>query len=258
MIDTTEMNFDTALALLESNDAFPVDFDVAWQSVGYSSKHKAKNKLTKHFEIGIDYTLNHLVERVEGNNGGGSVRSESIKLTLDCFKAFCMMAGTEKGKEVRRYFLQCERQLKQLLSESGSNSFLAQLIEHRVNARLAPRFEGIENRLERVEAEAYALLARKKVKLLPTKITTQSQLVLDYLSQHQGEKFPAETLAALVNISYDSLRRLLPILHRRGLIERCSNPAFTGNRAGKGIPKYLYSDAAPKGGRSLSQSILSN
>jgi hypothetical protein len=30
-------------------------------------------------------------------------------LTADCFKAFCMMAGTEKGKQVRKYYLKIEK-----------------------------------------------------------------------------------------------------------------------------------------------------
>ncbi len=33
-------------------------------------------------------------------------------LTVDCFKAFCMMAGTEMGRQVRAYFIECERALK--------------------------------------------------------------------------------------------------------------------------------------------------
>ncbi len=104
-----EFSHELALAILKSNDQFSIDFDDAWQWIGYSTKQKAKNKLTNNFDLGFDYTLNHLVKRVEGNKGGGSVRFESISLTLDCFKSLGMMAGTAKGKEVRRYFLECER-----------------------------------------------------------------------------------------------------------------------------------------------------
>ena len=54
-----------------------------------------------------------MVKRVEGNRGGGSVQFESIKLTIDAFKSLGMMAGTQKGKEIRHYFLECERIAKQ-------------------------------------------------------------------------------------------------------------------------------------------------
>ncbi len=104
-----EFSHELALALVQSTEHFPVDFDAAWKWIGYSTKQKAKNKLNNNFNIGLDYTLTQTVKRVEGNKGGGSVRFESINLTIDCFKSLGMMAGTTKGKEVRRYFLECER-----------------------------------------------------------------------------------------------------------------------------------------------------
>ncbi len=104
-----EFSHKLALAIVQSTEQFPVDFDAAWKWIGYSTKQKAKNKLTNNFDIGFDYTITPMVKRVEGNKGGGSVRFESINLTLDCFKSLGMMAGTGQGKEVRRYFLECER-----------------------------------------------------------------------------------------------------------------------------------------------------
>ncbi len=104
-----EFSHELALALVQSDKQFSVDFDDAWQWIGYSTKQKAKNKLRNNFKEGSDYTLTRMVKRVEGNNGGGSVRFESISLTIDCFKSLGMMAGTEKGKEIRHYFLECER-----------------------------------------------------------------------------------------------------------------------------------------------------
>ena len=46
------MNFnrDLAIALLESTEEYPVDFDEAWQWLGYSTKQKAKSKLEENFE----------------------------------------------------------------------------------------------------------------------------------------------------------------------------------------------------------------
>lgn len=108
-----EFSHELALSIVQSTDEFPIDFDAAWKWIGYSTKQKAKNKLANNFDIGFDYTLTQMVKRVEGNKGGGSVRFESINLTLDCFKSLGMMAGTQQGKEVRRYFLECERIAKQ-------------------------------------------------------------------------------------------------------------------------------------------------
>lgn len=111
-----EFSHELALALVRSVDPFPIDFDDAWQWVGYSTKQKAKNKLLNHFEQEVDYTINQTVKRVNGNHGGGSTRYEAIQLTVDCFKSFGMMAGTDKGKEIRRYFLECERIAKEAVA----------------------------------------------------------------------------------------------------------------------------------------------
>ena len=110
-----DFSHDLALALTQSTNEFPVDFDDAWQWIGYATKQKAKNKLFNNFEKGLDYTLTQMVKRVKGNRGGGSTRYEHITLTTDCFKSLGMMAGTEKGKEIRRYFLECERQVKTVI-----------------------------------------------------------------------------------------------------------------------------------------------
>ena len=108
-----EFSHELALMLLNSSEPFPVDIEQAWRWIGYSTKQKAKNKLANNFEERIDYTITQMVKRVEGNRGGGSVQFESIRLTVDCFKSLGMMAGTQKGKEIRRYFLECERIAKQ-------------------------------------------------------------------------------------------------------------------------------------------------
>jgi phage anti-repressor protein len=101
--------FSLALAqeYISSEDQFPVNFDDAWQWLGYSSKQKAKNKLTRNFEKGIDYLTKWL--SVVHNNGLTASRTEQINLTIDCLKSLGMMAGTEQGKLVRKYFLECEK-----------------------------------------------------------------------------------------------------------------------------------------------------
>ena len=89
-----------------SSDPFPVDLDRVWHRIGYKRKDIAKDALLRHFGKSVDFTS----FPVETGNGGRP--SEQILLTIDCFKAFCMMAGTQKGREVRAYFIECERRLK--------------------------------------------------------------------------------------------------------------------------------------------------
>lgn len=55
------------------------------------------------------------LSRPSAKSPTGGRPSEQLYLTVDCFKQLCMMANTEKGREVRKYFLECERKLKDVL-----------------------------------------------------------------------------------------------------------------------------------------------
>ena len=113
-----EFSHELALSLLHSQEEFPVDFDEAWKWLGYSTKQKAKNKLLKNFDEKVDYlSFNQVVKREVG-----ATTKETIKLTIDCLKSLGMMAGTEKGKEIRRYFLKCEQLAKQAVESISAQS----------------------------------------------------------------------------------------------------------------------------------------
>jgi len=101
--------FDQNLAqhFVNSNEQFPIDFELAWQWLGYSTKQAAKKKLTRNFEELLDYSSKWM-KRADTSASGFS-QYEQINLTIDCFKSLGMMAGTEQGKKIRKYFLNCER-----------------------------------------------------------------------------------------------------------------------------------------------------
>lgn len=105
-VKMSEFSITLAQEFVESNDPFPVDFDLAWKWMGFSTKASAK-RILMNFEIGVDYSTKSL------KNPSAGRPSESIKLSVDCFKSMGMMAGTEKGKEIRRYFIECEKIAKE-------------------------------------------------------------------------------------------------------------------------------------------------
>ena len=82
---------------------FPVDFDYAWKIAGYTRKSSAKAKGLKKLVKEEDYST----IGCKSNTGGRS--SESIKMTCDGFKQFCIMANTEKGRLSRKYFIEAEK-----------------------------------------------------------------------------------------------------------------------------------------------------
>jgi phage anti-repressor protein len=106
-----EMSEDFIFSLFQSKEEFPVDFDNVWVWLGFSRKDSAKRGfLDAGFFEGQDFRFSH--NKVEKSEKGRP--SEKLMLTIDCFKMFCMMAGTDQGWQVRLYFLDCERRLKEL------------------------------------------------------------------------------------------------------------------------------------------------
>ncbi len=112
---TNSNDFSIVIAqeLYNSQDKFPVDFDIAWKWLDYSTKGNAKRVLLSGVFIeGTDLIINEKRRENIGSShfGGKQVTTvEVIKLTVDCFKMWAMMSGTEKGKQVRLYFLECEK-----------------------------------------------------------------------------------------------------------------------------------------------------
>lgn len=109
------MNFSIKLAqqLIESNNRFPVNFDLAWEWIGYSTKGHAKKSL---LDAGFIENEDLTIERKLTTIGIRANLNENISLTVECFKMWAMMAKTSQGREVRKYFIECERIAKQAIA----------------------------------------------------------------------------------------------------------------------------------------------
>lgn len=95
---------------------FVVDFDNVWKTVEFTQKIGAKRLLEKYFTYNVDYTIPALSknkaafeEQPNGKKlGGAGQNKETILLTVDCFKNFCMLAATPKAKVIRSYYVKME------------------------------------------------------------------------------------------------------------------------------------------------------
>jgi phage anti-repressor protein len=87
--------------IAQSTEKFPVDFDKAWQWVEYSNKANALRILQGNFKAETDYS-SVLRNRSDGKPGKPY---KAYYLTIYCFESFCMLAQTDKGKEVRDFFI---------------------------------------------------------------------------------------------------------------------------------------------------------
>lgn len=105
-------NFSIELAqqLINSSEQFPVEFDEAWQWLGYTRKDSALKTLKSYFVDGEDFTLRQSAEWRQGGRSG-----DIYLLTTNCLKEFGMVAKTEQGKLIRKYFLECERIAKKAI-----------------------------------------------------------------------------------------------------------------------------------------------
>ena len=92
------------------NTKFVVDFDDVWKNVEFTQKVNAKRILLKNFTEHIDYKIGalHLGRAPKDIDLGGGQNKETILLTVDCFKNFCMIAATPKAKVIRSYYVQME------------------------------------------------------------------------------------------------------------------------------------------------------
>ncbi len=192
-----EFSHEDALGLIQSQEEFPVDFDSCWKWIGYSTKQKAKNKLFNNFEESLDYIilLTHLVKQ----KGRGGHNREEIKLSIDCFKSLGMMAGTEKGKEVRRYFLKCEQIAKQAVEIIPAQT--QELEKLRLQVELAKAQEGAAAAQKQLMASCQtlalinpalpALVMGKTDTLPPEKVVVEKTVLVDSRSKkpvaiHEG------------------------------------------------------------------------
>ncbi|MBD2440967.1 hypothetical protein [Nostoc sp. FACHB-110] len=113
---TPEFTLEIAQQLHNSNQI--IDFDWAWSVLGYSRKDNAKRMLTGYFERNFDYFVQPEDESPEAlpyevfltseENSKAGRPTEKIYLTIECFKEMGMLSKSEKGRQIRKYFLQCE------------------------------------------------------------------------------------------------------------------------------------------------------
>ena len=100
---------------------FIIDFDNVWKWLGYTRKNDGKRLLQKNFVLDIDYKVDKLATQLSvagfesakenKNLGGAGLNKETIMLTINTFKKFCLKAGTHKADEVHDYYIKLEELL---------------------------------------------------------------------------------------------------------------------------------------------------
>lgn len=93
------------------DEGFNIDFENVYKLCGYSQKGHAKEFLIKKLIKDVDYVF------AFGNSKAkqGGHNKEIILLNKEAFKKFCILCGTEKGEEIRIFFIKTEENYKKIL-----------------------------------------------------------------------------------------------------------------------------------------------
>ncbi|WP_306593147.1 antA/AntB antirepressor family protein [Corynebacterium striatum] len=97
------------------------------------------------FEEGKDYAVKN--DRVQDSLGRSRERTNHV-ISLDMAKEISMIQRTEKGKQARAYFLECERRAKQPAELSGPELMAKALVEAQAT------LEAANNKVRELEAPA--------------------------------------------------------------------------------------------------------
>jgi hypothetical protein len=107
---------------------FVVDLDQIWPWIGYSEKGVAKRALLKAecLEENKDYVIQKSLDTSAKQSERGGQNRETILLTINAFKKFCMMAGTRQAYKMHDYYIKLEQCLFET-HEEENNSLKLQL-----------------------------------------------------------------------------------------------------------------------------------
>ena len=130
-----------------------------WKWMGYSTKSNAKASLSK-LVAEVDFSCSLM-------KSTGGRPSELILFSREGFKQWGMLAGTERGRQIRLYFIECEKRLQLGMSQpTGMNASLEKILERQQALaedmscmvmhgfdRVDSRMDSFDNRLSRLEEQ---------------------------------------------------------------------------------------------------------
>jgi len=97
-----------------TND-FPINLDRVFKMIGFANKGNAMKTIKSNFVVDEDYKVALFHTEKRKNEGGHN--KEDIMLNIDTFKNLCMIAKTEKGKAIRKYYVKLENIYNRIIKE---------------------------------------------------------------------------------------------------------------------------------------------
>lgn len=107
-----------------TND-YPINLENVFKMIGFANKGNAMKTIKNNFTEGEDYKklLFRMEKQVQNgkNLGGAGLNNETIMLNVDTFKNLCMLAKTNNGKKIRKYYVKLENIYNKIIKEEIEN-----------------------------------------------------------------------------------------------------------------------------------------
>lgn len=96
-----------------TND-YPINLEDVFKMIGFANKGNAKRTLENNFIKDEDYKSSFLP--TEKREIGGSL-NEQLMLNTDTFKSLCIIAKTDRGKQIRKYYVKLENIYNKIIKQ---------------------------------------------------------------------------------------------------------------------------------------------
>ena len=149
-----------------TND-YPINLENVFKMIGFANKGNAKRTLENNFTKDEDYKIISIKKNPEKQLlrteklGGSGILQEDVMLNVDTFKNLCMLAKTDRGKAIRKYYVKLENVYNEIIIEEMEQNKRQLQEQQRTIKRLEnkPETEGF------VKIAGYIYLASDKDKL---------------------------------------------------------------------------------------------
>ena len=98
---------------------FPINLEDVYKMVGFSTKANTMKSIKNNFTENDDYKIVffRMEENLVNEKNVGGRPTENVMLNVDAFKNLCMIAKTENGKKIRKYYVKLETIYNELIKK---------------------------------------------------------------------------------------------------------------------------------------------
>lgn len=172
-------------------------------SVGRDYSNWIKGRITKYqFIEGEDYILTNAKTGVRSN-----VKQVDHYLTLDMAKELAMVENNEKGREARRYFIECEKRLINSNTDNSEPPLEFRSFMKRAAANASCKAEAVSNQFLLAEYDKYKDLPIDKIMSLMDRsiysdiAVLPKAVVTQLLTTHELRQQNISEIARIADIS---------------------------------------------------------